>query len=82
MCNDLKLKIPDKIKIISFSNLRTGTLLNLSLTSIIQPAFEMGKQAATILFKYLGNKRAFIPNENIIIKSELVKRNSTAKMKD
>jgi len=82
VCNDLKLKIPDKIKIISFSNLRTGTLLNLSLTSIIQPAFEMGKQAATILFKYLGNKRAFIQNENIIIKSELVKRNSTAKMKD
>jgi LacI family transcriptional regulator len=78
VCNDLKIKIPDKVKIISFSNLHAATLLNPSLTSIVQPAFEMGKQAAIILFKHLGKKRAFIPNENIVIKSELVKRNSTA----
>ena len=58
--------------------MRTATLLNPSLTSIIQLAFEMGKQAAVILFKHLGKKRAFILNENIFIKSELVKRNHTA----
>lgn len=77
VCEDLKLKIPDKVKIICFSNLTTAPLLNPSLTTITQPAFEMGKQAALFLFKYLDKKRTLIPNENIIIKSELIKRNST-----
>ncbi len=78
VCKDLNLKIPDDLKIISFSNLRTAPLLDPPLTSIVQPAFEMGKQAATMLFKHLGKKVIFIPNENVVLKSELIKRNSTA----
>lgn len=77
VCNDLKIKIPDTVKIICFSNLRTAPLLNPSLTTITQPAFEMGKQAAAILFKHLDKNHTHIPNENIIIVSELIKRNST-----
>jgi LacI family transcriptional regulator len=77
VCNDLKIKIPGQIKIICFSNLRTAALLNPSLSTITQPAFEMGKQAAAILFKHLEKKRTSIPNENIIIKSELISRDST-----
>lgn len=79
VCNDLKIKIPDTVKIICFSNLRTAPLLNPSLTTITQPAFEMGKQAAAILFKHLDKNHTHIPNENIIIISELIKRNSTKK---
>jgi DNA-binding LacI/PurR family transcriptional regulator len=39
----------------------------------------MGAQAATILFKYLEKKRPVIQNENIILKSELIPRESTRK---
>ncbi len=77
VCKDLKIKIPQHAKIISFSNLRTAPLLNPSLTTITQPAFEMGKQAAAILFKHLEKKRTLITNENIVIKSDLIKREST-----
>lgn len=77
VCNDLKIKIPEQLKIICFSNLRTAALLNPSLSTITQPALEMGKQAAAILLKHLDRKKINIPNENIIIKSELVKRAST-----
>ncbi len=79
VCKDINLKIPDDIKIISFSNLRTAPLLDPPLTSIVQPAFEMGRQAATMLFKHLGKKAIFIPNENIVLKSELIERDSTCK---
>ncbi len=79
VCNDMKIKIPQTLKIICFSNLRTAPLLNPSLTTITQPAFEMGKQAASILFKNLDKKRTLISNENIVLKSELIKRNSTKK---
>jgi LacI family transcriptional regulator len=79
VCNDLKIKIPKELKIICFSNLRTAPLLNPSLTTITQPAFEMGAQAATVLLKNLEKKRTLISNENIVIKSELIKRDSTKK---
>lgn len=77
VCNELKIKIPQQLKIICFSNLPTASLLNPTLSTITQPAFEMGKEAATILFKYLAKKKMLIPNENIVIKSELNIRNST-----
>ncbi len=77
ICHELKIKIPEMVKIICFSNLRTASLLNPSLTTITQPAFEMGREAAAVLFKYLGRKHAQIHNENIVIKSELIIRDST-----
>jgi LacI family transcriptional regulator len=75
-CKDLKLNIPNDVKIISFSNLKTAPLLNPSLTTITQPAFEMGKEAATILFKIL-DKKYFESNETLILESTLIKRGST-----
>ena len=77
VCNDIGIKIPQNLKVISFSNLRTASLLNPSLTTITQPAFEMGEIAAKILFKYLAKRRSIITNENIVLKSELTIRNST-----
>lgn len=77
VCHDFKVKIPDEVRVICFSNLRTAPLLNPSLSTVVQPAFEMGKQAAMILFRYLDKKKASIPNENITIKSELIGRAST-----
>ena len=79
VCNEIGVKIPQDLKVISFSNLRTAALLNPSLTTITQPAFDMGKIAATILFKYLAKRRSIIVNENIILKSELTIRDSTGK---
>jgi LacI family transcriptional regulator len=79
VCRELNVKIPKELKVTCFSNLRTASLLSPSLTTITQPAFEMGAQAATVLFKNLEKKRSLIQNENIIIKSELIKRDSTKK---
>ncbi|MEI6948372.1 LacI family DNA-binding transcriptional regulator [Paraflavisolibacter sp. H34] len=79
VCHDLDIQIPDSVKVICFSNLPTAPLLCPPLTTISQPAFEMGKQAATILLKHLDKKRVSIPNENITIKSVLVERGSTRK---
>jgi len=75
-CRALHLKIPDEIKIISFSNQATAQLLDPSLTTITQPAFEIGREAATCLFKML-NKKGFGDDQDIVLKSTLVKRGST-----
>lgn len=77
-CQALALNVPQDLKVVCFSNLETAAILNPSLTTITQPAFEMGKAAATILFKALGNPNFSIVKEDIIIPSTLVIRGSTS----
>ena len=76
-CALLKLSIPDQVKIISFSNMEAVALLCPSLTTITQPAFEMGKKAASVLFEALEKNSLETPDEQVVIDSLLVKRKST-----
>ncbi|MEO5889785.1 MAG: LacI family DNA-binding transcriptional regulator [Ferruginibacter sp.] len=76
-CGDLQLRIPEDIQVISFSNLETASFLNPPLTTITQPAFEMGKTAASVLVKALGRKKFELQKEEIVIPSILVVRRST-----
>lgn len=75
-CKELNINIPDQLKIISFSNLETAPLLNPSLSTITQPALEIGREAATILFRIL-DKKYFEPTEPIVLKSDIILREST-----
>ncbi len=76
-CKELKLSIPNDVKVVSFSNLSSASILNPSLTTITQPAFEMGKAAAVVLFKSLEKKNFTMDDESLIIPSELIVRGST-----
>lgn len=78
-CKELHLKIPKNIKLISFTNLQTALILDPPLTTIMQPAFEMGKTAATILFKGIEKKNFDLSSEKIILPSVLIERESTNK---
>lgn len=74
---ELNLEIPNELKVIAFSNIETASILNPPLSTITQPAFEMGKSAATILFKGIEKKHFKLENEKIIIPSVLIERKST-----
>ncbi|HEY9047743.1 MAG TPA: LacI family DNA-binding transcriptional regulator [Ohtaekwangia sp.] len=76
VCHALHIAIPQEVKIIGFSHLQIAALLNPSLTTVTQPAFEMGKAAATLLFKALEKKQD-VKHEQIVIPSVLVPRAST-----
>ena len=77
ICEELKLNIPGDLKIISFSNLKTASFLNPSMTTITQPAFEIGREATSILFKIIEKKPLSIILDKTIFKSELIERDST-----
>ncbi len=77
VCQEMKLKIPEDVKVIGFSHLQIAALLNPSLTTITQPAYEMGKAAATALFKTLSRKKGEVVNVEIEIPSVLIERAST-----
>jgi LacI family transcriptional regulator len=81
VCEELKLRIPEDVKVISFSNLTTAPLLSPPLTTITQPAFAIGKEAATSLFQILKNNKGLI-RRNIVLASTLIQRASTRNQRD
>jgi LacI family transcriptional regulator len=74
---ELGLSIPKDVKLVCFSNLEAVSILNPSLTTITQPAFEMGAAAATILFKALAKPTMNLKNESVVIPSWLMVRDSS-----
>jgi LacI family transcriptional regulator len=77
VCHELQLSIPGDVKIIGFSNLPSAVILNPALTTITQPAYEMGEVAASLLFKALEKNIFKLSKENIILSSTLNIREST-----
>lgn len=79
VCEMLQLNIPKDIKVISFSNLKTAAILNPSLTTITQPAYQIGRQAAELLFQIIDKKEVPLAQQNIILPSTLFVRASSKK---
>lgn len=76
-CEEMKLNIPDDIKVVCFTNQITASILNPPLTTVLQPAYEMGRKAAELLFRHLSGRPIQMERENIILPSKLVVRAST-----
>ena len=77
VCNEIGIKMPQQLKVISFSNLRTASLLNPSLSTITQPAFEIGKESASLLFRMIEKKTFGNRIDKIVLKSSLIERDSS-----
>lgn len=78
VCNDLNIDIPRDLRIISFSSLNIAPLLCPALSTITQPAFDLGFKAATLLFEELENKGGKIQKKDHVLKSKLYIRKSSA----
>lgn len=76
-CEAMHISIPDTVKIAAFSNLPTAAILQPPITTITQPAFEMGKAAATLLIKAIRGKPLDKEEVSITIPSILEIRRST-----
>ena len=77
VCQQQNINIPEQVKVVCFSNQPSAIILNPSLTTITQPAFEMGKAAATVLLRLLKNDTLRLKDESRVIPSTLIIRNST-----
>lgn len=77
-CLNRKIHIPENLKIIAFSTLETASILNPSLTTISQPAFDIGKNAAEVLFSMIEKKKHIVRDEfTLVLPSLLIERSST-----
>jgi LacI family transcriptional regulator len=67
------------LKVVSFSNLAAAALFDPPLSAVVQPAYEIGKEAAAILFKIV-EKKMLLPNEKkVTIASQIIERKSTGR---
>jgi len=76
-CKELNIIIPDQLQIIAFTTIKTADIFSPTLTTITQPAFETGKQAATILFDLIDKKQPKSNMTPVILPSILTQRAST-----
>jgi LacI family transcriptional regulator len=63
--------------VVAFSTVETAPILNPSLTTVTQPAFEMGRAAADVLFTIMAGKDYGYTKKPMVLPSELIERNST-----
>lgn len=77
---EMGFKIPQDVGVVGFSNWSYGSLLEPSLTTVDQPGFEMGQEAARLLIRQieLADKNQDDPvPETRILKTRLIVRDSS-----
>ena len=77
VCRELNIAIPLKLKVIAFSNSEAAAFFQPALTTITQPAFEIGREATIVLIDHLEKKKNPILNTTIVLPSTIVEREST-----
>ncbi|PIB33709.1 LacI family transcriptional regulator [Gaetbulibacter sp. 5U11] len=77
--NSLKIKVPEDISVIGFSNWFMSSVISPSLTTINQPGFEIGKKAFKLLYKEINSKKndKIVNFKEVILDTQLVLREST-----
>ena len=71
VCEKLGKKIPEDIKIMGFDDIYISKYLNPELTTVRQDAYEMGRQAAGMLIRYIDQG---IPLTDKILPYEIMER--------
>ena len=67
-----RIRVPDDIALVGFSNSDIAELLNPSLTVVRQPAMEMGKAATELLLQLIESKRPVTNFEKRVFTPELI----------
>jgi LacI family transcriptional regulator len=71
--------IPDEIAITGFANEPWDSFFEPTLTSVDQHAFDIGRQAATLLLEQLNNKKSTFVPRTVVLTPELIVRKSSFK---
>ncbi|MBY0219808.1 MULTISPECIES: LacI family DNA-binding transcriptional regulator [Paenibacillus] len=71
-------KVPDDVQVIGFDDIPMSSLLSPALSTIRQPAYEMGREAAGLLIGLV--EQAPIENKNIQMPVSFIERGTTRKV--
>ncbi|MDP4098679.1 LacI family transcriptional regulator [Paenibacillus sp. P96] len=71
-------RVPDDLQIIGFDDIPLSSLLSPALSTIRQPAYEMGREAAGLLIKLI--EQAPVDHKNIQLPVKFIERDTTRKV--
>jgi LacI family transcriptional regulator len=81
LLHKLKIKIPQHIALLGFTNTQLADVLNPPLSSIYQPGFEIGKKAVEMLISLIESKRPVTEFETATLPTQLFIRDSSMALK-
>lgn len=81
LLKEKKIKVPDDVGLMGFSNTDLTELLNPPLSIVKQPAFEMGELSMQLLLELIESKRPVTDFETRVLNTELIIRESTTPVK-
>lgn len=74
----MEIRVPEKVAVVGFDDFETADILKPAMTVVRQPIDELGRLAAEILFKRLGEEDTSPPRkaQRLTLPVELIVRNS------
>lgn len=75
-CHQRGVAVPDRISVVGFDNIPMAALTVPALTTVAQPAYDMGRKAAEMLL--LRFQQPDLPPQQVFLQSWLVVRETTA----
>ncbi len=73
------LSLPDDLSIVGFDGIKIGSFITPNLTTILQPAYEMGKVGTQVLLNQIQQK--IKKPVHILLETQLIERQSTTRPK-
>jgi LacI family transcriptional regulator len=73
----MKIGVPQEMGLVGFTNSISADIFNPSLTSVVQPALEMGQIATDMLIQLIESKRPVTEFQKRVLETELKIRNSS-----
>ncbi|SNQ49761.1 LacI family transcriptional regulator [Frankia canadensis] len=77
-CREAGLRIPEDVSVAGFDDITVAGLLSPGLTTVRQPAREMGFQAANLLFDVIDGREATDDEMVLTLPTELIRRGSVS----
>ncbi|GGC93990.1 catabolite control protein A [Thalassobacillus devorans] len=72
---DKGLKVPEDIEVFGFDNTRLATMVRPTLSTVVQPMYDIGAVAMRLLTKYMNKEE--VTEQNVVLPHRIIERNST-----
>jgi LacI family transcriptional regulator len=76
----MQIAVPEQIGLVGFTNSISADIFHPSLTSVVQPALEMGQLATELLIQLIESKRPVTQFQKKILETELKIRDSSLRI--
>jgi LacI family transcriptional regulator len=72
---DKGMSVPEDMEVVGFDNTRLATMIRPTLTTVVQPIYDIGAVAMRLLTKFMKNET--VEEQNVILPHRIIERDST-----